>query len=221
MQPGGQVGDADAGRGRRVLLATAEAGETGQRLDEQVLAGPPDVRAVLAVADAGAVHEPRVPLRERLVAQPEPLHDARPEVLDDDVGLVDQAKRDVDAVGRLEVEDDAALVPVVRDERDAHPADVGVLQRVAAHPVARRGLDLDDLSPQVAEDLGGERALRELAEVHDDDACQRTGHRVTPSGSNASENLRTDFAASDCGCGRTPASEEIRRLVRPVGCCVS
>lgn len=43
-------------------------------------------RTLLAVASHPAVYQARIPLQARLRADPEPLGDARPETLDQDVG---------------------------------------------------------------------------------------------------------------------------------------
>ena len=72
--------------------------------------------ARIAEAAQGRVHELGVALGERLVGQPEPLHDAGAEVLHDDVGPIQQAQQRGLAFGRLQVEDDRFLVAVDRGE---------------------------------------------------------------------------------------------------------
>ena len=88
------------------------------RLGDHVVGRPRRVRAGTGarVAEAAdrAVHQLRVGLAQHLVAESQRLHHAGAEVLDDDVGRVDQATQDR-RVGRvLQVERDAALVAVAR-----------------------------------------------------------------------------------------------------------
>src|SRR5262249_47569847 len=155
-------------------------GGPGEPRGGWVGAGAVFVGAGLAVAGGGDVEEPRVERGRRLVAEPEPLHDAGPEVLDEDVGARDQLPGDGLAVGVLEVDGQAPLVPVGRHEEDADP----VLVEVAARPVplpecpARR-LDLDDVGAEVGEERVARGAEQELGEAEEADALegrQRRGH---------------------------------------------
>ena len=116
---------------------------------------------VLAERRDGRVDEPRVALRQGLVADPEPIGDARAEALEADVALVGEAQHDVAAGLRLlEVDGEAALVAVHAEERRGDPVDEWGPE--PSPPFAAGRLDLDDLRPEVAEQHRAGRARRSL-----------------------------------------------------------
>ncbi len=88
----------------------------GHRLGDQVVPGPVGVRAGLAEAGDAGVDQPRVEPGEGLVVDAEPLRHARAEVLHHDVGRPHQPVERRQVLGRLQVEADAALVPVQGEE---------------------------------------------------------------------------------------------------------
>jgi len=98
-------------------------------------------------------------------------HHARPEVLHEHVGALDEPPRDGATLGPLEVEGEAALVAVREQEEDAH----AVLEEVGARPVAlpqpaAGRLDLDDVGAEVGEELDARWPEQELGEGDDADA---------------------------------------------------
>src|SRR6185295_11851572 len=108
----------------------------------------------------------------RLV-QPHALDNARPEVLDEHVGAVDEPHQHRLPARVLQVEGNRALVPVV----------VEIVRRHAAAPVgdvagevALEALDLDDVGPLVGEEHGGRRAGDDAGQVDDADAVQGSWH---------------------------------------------
>ena len=105
------------------------------------------VGAVLAEAGDAAVDDALVDLLQRLVVDAEPVLHVGPEVLDHDVGLLDQPQERGAARRVLQVERDAALVAV-------QVLEVGALARAArslAAALVRRHLDLDDVGAPVGE----------------------------------------------------------------------
>src|SRR6202007_1970055 len=98
----------------------------------------------------GAPDEARVDLPQPALAEPEALHRAGAEVLDQDVRALRQRPRQLEVLPRVQVEHDAALVAVDRLEvrggavrRPRRPPGAGV--------VALRALDLDRGSADIAE----------------------------------------------------------------------
>ena len=112
----------------------------------------------------------------------EPLEDAGAEVLDEDVGPVDQAQQDV-AVGLvLEVESDGLLVAVGGEEVRRLPvarlADEGWSPAAGVVAVSG-GLDLDHPGAEVAEHHRGVRPGQGAGEVDDEHAVERSLVRVS------------------------------------------
>ena len=75
----------------------------------------------------------------------------------DDVGLGHELERDLESVRVLEVDGDVALAALAAEERLA----------CEPHAVTGRGLDLDHVGPDVAEDHRTERPGEVLTEVDD------------------------------------------------------
>ena len=115
-----------------------------------------------------AVDQRRVLLRRRLGADAEAVHDAGPEVLDHHVGAVDQALRDLEVAGRLEVEGDASLAAL----------EEGVGRMLPAR--AARRVDVDDVGALVGEHDAGQRAGDVLAEIDNADTGEWTCHDEYP-----------------------------------------
>src|SRR5262249_23490922 len=114
------------------------------------------------------VDEPRAERAGRLPAQAQPLHDPGAEVLDEDVGAGNQLLRDRLAVGPLQVEGEAPLVAVRGHEEDGEAALVEVAPRPVALPeLAARRLDLDDVGPEIRQELDARRPQQELGERQD------------------------------------------------------
>ncbi len=84
---GDRVGEAERRRGRRGLGPAVDVGEAAAGLGDRAEARLGLVGAELAEAGDARHHDPRVDLRERLVADPPGVDPAGPEVLDDHVDL--------------------------------------------------------------------------------------------------------------------------------------
>ncbi len=160
------VGHLDAQRRRADLgaAAVAERARQGQVVD--VVAGAVAQGAGLAIAGQGTIDDGRVDRSQRLVANAQPVHDARPELLDDDVvaGGHQPAHGGV-GLRLFQVEGHGALVAV----EDAMPGGgVTIEGRQKADHVRPRGrLDADDIRAQVGQDHRGVGAGQERGEVED------------------------------------------------------
>jgi hypothetical protein len=113
------------------------------------------------------VDEARVELRERLLAEAEPLHRAGLEVLAEDVGAGDELEHDLAAARILGVDGDALLVAV--EEGEEARAGAHELPRV----VAAERLDLDHLGAEVAEDDPAGRPHHHVRELDHPQAGER------------------------------------------------
>src|SRR5208282_1726902 len=146
----------------------------------------------------GAIDQPRVARRELLVVDPEPLGDAWPVFLDDNVGVPGEAKVDFLARSALEIDPDRLLVAAKRVVRRAaeavdRPLRAGGAGLLRASSGGRsRLLDLDHFSAKVRQDHRAERPRRELGQVEYFDSVQWCGHRGAPRQTTADINERAN-----------------------------
>ena len=237
-QPGQDVADRHADLGRAAAVGVGGAGDRHQPadgLDDEVVAGPVGRRAARSVARDREVDEPRVERPQRLVVEPEPGEAIAPEVLDQDVRVGQQPAQDRRAVGALEVEAEAALVAVDREEIGGGPRpglDRADPRRTpAAGRIALRWLDLDHLGAEVAEQHRAVRPGQDRRAVDDAESGERAGglvgsvgHRrpmVAPGrrGSSAGPRRRATARRDHVGrYGRRAASSLGRSGRRWVGC---
>ena len=120
--------------------------------------------------DRRAVDECRVPGRKILEAEADARERAGPEVLDHDVGVVDQGERELPVRLVLEVEGDGPLALVQGKVRRTEPGDRG---SDGEDELVRR-LDLDHVCAEPGEERGRERADSAHAEIEDTNADQRS-----------------------------------------------
>ena len=165
---------------RRAVGQAVHHHHAAEGLDQPVDGRPLAVGPGLAEARHRAVDDLGIDLPGVLVAEAQPRDDARPEALDDDVGLGHQLVHDGLAVGRLEVERDRALAAVEGDGMGAVIA-LELAQRAA--PVALRRLDLDDVGAVQRQQHRGMRPGHALREVEHGDAVVRAfDHEPAPPG---------------------------------------
>ena len=100
MHAGAAVADIGAVDHRRAAGLAGHAHRPRGRLRHRLEAFVVAVRAVGAEPLDRGIDDARVELLDRVVAEPEPLHDAGAEVLGDDIGLLDQAAGDLLALRR-------------------------------------------------------------------------------------------------------------------------
>src|SRR5206468_8188884 len=112
-----------------------------------------------------------IDLRQRIVTQPQAVHDAGTVILDEDVGARRKAPHDVGAGRLLKVDDEAFLVAVDAEEIVAFAGDKR--WELAGLVTAARRLDLQHLGAEVAEALGRERAGEDPGQIDDPDPLER------------------------------------------------
>ena len=164
---GEHVDERDPGLGGLAVGRAGDRHEPADGLDEQVVAGErgPLARAESRDRAVDGAGIRRVHVVER---EPEPCHDAGPEVLDDHVGGRGEPMRLGEVGGVGQVERDRALVAV-------HAAEVGGLpgridrRRPVPGVVAGRRFDLHDVGAEVGEHhrrVGTREHPREVGDAH-------------------------------------------------------
>ncbi|MNL17710.1 hypothetical protein D3C87_1388190 [compost metagenome] len=168
-------------RGGAARHGASDAHDAAHRLGHRVVGGPVGVWTLAAACVAEAaqrrIHEARVLLRQRLVAQAQPLHHARTVVLDEHIGLPHEPQQRGLAGGMLQVEDQRILVAVDRGEVAAEalfvdPPGAFEVRAGAAREVATRRLDLHDVCALVGQHHRGVRAREHLRQVQHDEAFE-------------------------------------------------
>src|SRR5581483_4442242 len=155
--PGAEVVDGDADTPRAAAGRAGDAHESAHTLGDLVDARALPVRAVLAEARDRAHHDARVDLPQRLVVDLQPVLHVGAEVLDDDVGLLDEPVEDPPAGVGLQVDRDRPLVAVEVLAVEVREAGV--------HRALGRADDLDHLGAEVRQHPHGGRAGARVAEV--------------------------------------------------------
>ena len=164
------VGDQRRRHDRPVGRPGVERQQPGAADVVEIVAGLVGARTGLAVAGDRAIDQPRIDRPHRLVAEPEPRHDARAELLDQHVGAFDQRLKLGAIRFALEVEHQAFLAAV---EQREHRALAVETRLVMAQVLAARPLDLDHLGAGLGQQQGGERPRQERGEVEDEKPGQR------------------------------------------------
>jgi hypothetical protein len=90
MHAGAGIADIGAVNQRRAARLAGYAHRTGHRLCHRLKAFELAIGAVRAEALDRGIDDPRIKCLHGLIAEPEPLHDPRTEVLGDDIGIADQ-----------------------------------------------------------------------------------------------------------------------------------
>ncbi|MNS84577.1 hypothetical protein D3C72_1184090 [compost metagenome] len=148
------VDDGNADAGGPAGRVAVHAHQPAHGLQDGVVAGQAAQRAVFAKARDGAVNQLRkAGLQVGFVVQPPFGHRAGNEVLDQHVGLFQQAQQHLAATWQGQVQPDGALAPVHRREVG------GVAVRIdgraqGARFVAGGRLDLDDAGALIRQHLG-------------------------------------------------------------------
>ena len=174
--PGDLVGNRVGGVRRLAVHPRLRAGDAGHRLHGVVVGGQICVGTVGAEADDGTVHERGVDREQGVRVGAATHRGVAPHVVHHDVAGRHQLGQAGAAVGGLEVEHDAALAPVAREEDRGHPL-VGPRSEVA-RDVTRRRLDLHHVGTEVREEQGAVGTGDHRGEVDDAHAVERkTGHR--------------------------------------------
>src|SRR5262249_29590208 len=178
--PGGGAGEGHRAAPGRPGGLSGDRRDAAERLHQRLVARRvrPGPRA--AERRHRAVDEARIFAGEDLVAETELFHRAGPEVLDENVGRPGQPPHQRYTVGSLEVDADAALVPVV--DQIACRLPFLVRGPRARFVTDARVLHLDDVGAEVAEQRAAIRTGQHAGEIHDTNAVERErsgggGHR--------------------------------------------
>jgi aminoglycoside phosphotransferase family enzyme/predicted kinase len=171
VQPRQHVGHRHADLARRPLDRAGNAHQSAQCLDREVVAGQVAERSSPAEPGDRADDQPRVEGQERLGPQAEPVGAGGFEVFQKHIAAPHQLLKEPYAFGLGEVEGDGTLVAVAREIVRAERTDERWAP--AARLVAAAGpFDLDDLGPEVAEDLPTERGGQHPRCIQDADSGQ-------------------------------------------------
>jgi hypothetical protein len=176
-QAGDAVGQPEWRQRRRSFRLAGLVREAGHRLGERPECPPGGVGPELAEAGHAEHHQRRVDLAQAVRAQAPLLHYAWAEVLDQNVGVSGQLLQQL-AAGRVrQVERYCALVA----REHLPPQAVPVLAvAVGAGRVPARVLDLEDISPVVAQQHRRDRRGIDRGDVQYADAVQRPGCELEP-----------------------------------------
>ena len=173
VEAGADVADRHADARRRLALVAGDAHDAAHALHDHVVGGVLRVRAGVAEARGRGVDQLGIPLVQRVPAVAQLLHRAGPEVLDDDVGLLEQLLEDRAVLVVLEVERDRFLAAVDRGEVGRLAVDE---RAVGAGVVAALGrLDLDHPGAHLRHQEGAVGAGEDARQVDDGDARQGAG----------------------------------------------
>jgi len=166
-----RIADGRPDVGRRALGEAGHAHRPAHRLGDGLVALVVAVRAVGAEALDARVHQARVELLERGIAEAETIDHARTEVLEQHVGRREQPAKHVLAARVLEIDREAAFVAVEREVEQA--VGVGaILVRGPGRVALARFLDLDHVRSQPCEHLTARRAGLIVRDVDDANAGQ-------------------------------------------------
>ena len=171
------VGQDRADEPRALLIgAGLHRGEAREGLHDRVVHGLVGVGPRLAEAVDRHVDDAGRTLADRRLVEAETLDHAGAEVLHQHVGPRGEALDEIDALRRLQVDGDRALVAVEVQERGREAvAPIAVGARVVA---LARLLDLDDVGALVGEDHGRPRPRQHRGQIDDADARERSVGRL-------------------------------------------
>src|ERR1043166_7648725 len=136
------IGAVDEGRATR-FAGDAHRARCGLR--DRLEAFEPAIGPLGAKALDRGEDRARGQLLPRVPAEPQPVHYARPEVLGNHIGLLDQPTGDLLAILTLQVDDGATLVAVEQQKEKAVEIRVVAVPQSARTVAALRVLDLDDV----------------------------------------------------------------------------
>src|SRR5258708_19599586 len=128
----GHVAERDAELDRHVTALAIDAEGARQGLRDDVEGRLVAQRAGQPEAADRAIDQARIDRRQLVIAEPEPVHDTGPVILDEDVGGADEAAQNIGAGRLLQIDDGAFLVAVDAKEVTTLPPP----QRLYTPPLA-------------------------------------------------------------------------------------
>ena len=170
VEAGADVADRHADAGGRLPLVAGDAHDAALALHDHVVGGILGVRAGVAEARGRGVDQLGILLVQSVPAVAQLLHRAGAEVLDHDVGLLEQLLEDLAVGVALEVEGDAFLAAVDRGEIGRLAVDEGTVGTGVVATLGR--FDLDHPGAHLGHQQGAVGSGQDAGEVDDDDARQ-------------------------------------------------
>src|SRR5262249_19934743 len=131
------------------------------------------VGTIRAVARGRGVDQGGLASAREVVAEAELVHDPRAEVLRHYFGAIDELEGDLSALGRFQIEGDAALVAIGAYMHHARPLVPDIPAAPVPLPSPLGALDCNDVGAEVSERLDAHGAEQEMVEA-------RPLHRATP-----------------------------------------
>ena len=162
-----------AGPRRWTARFPGNAHQPAGRLDGMIHGKLVPVGAGEAVTGGGGIYQPRIDFPHHRPAQSQPVHSARREIFQQDVGLLRHFLQDFLAAQRLQVDRHAFLVGIEHGECHRR------LFALPAYPVAVMRLHLDHLRAGHGHQERRVRTLVNLRQVQDPDTVQRL-HDLRP-----------------------------------------
>ena len=153
------------------IRPAGDAHQPAQPLDQEIIASAWRIGTILPEAGNGAIHQPRIDGLQAVVVQSVLFQPPQLEVLQYHIGLRGQPTHDVLAFRLGDIDRDGALVPVGTQIIGSHRS---ILPLIILDPwrppapciVARpRALDLDDIRPQVRQNLPRPRTGQNARQV--------------------------------------------------------
>ena len=166
------VGHRERRQRRRALGLTGGDGEPAHGFHHRAEAGPIAIWTVLAPTRDASDDEPPIEAEQDVGAQAPLLQRAGDEILDEDVGVADEALQQILASRVREVERHRPLAARV----DLPPELAAVAQPRAQRIAATRVLDLDDVGAVIGEHRGQHATGDEPRAVDDPQALERAAH---------------------------------------------
>ena len=168
-------------RGRVFRRATGahgvERGKAGRALNKVVIGLTMFIFAAGAESGAVDVDDVRIDRLDRFVAEAEPVHAGEADIVEENVGILEQGRQGGLAVGRFNIEHYGAFIAI--QGRIDRTEIAGGRGPGIAHHVARlaflAGLDLDHIGAEIPENQGREGAEHDRTHVDDLDAGKGAG----------------------------------------------
>ena len=179
---GDGVADIVADHLRRAVGSAGNFHPAAHALDAGIVGRPVRIGAAQAVAvakagDAG-VNQPRVQLAQAVKTQVQPLQRPRPPIIQQHIGNFDQPLKNFLAPGLAQIQSNAFLVAVDRQETGADLAAIGGLDKGVVQPrpfAALDALNFDNLGPHIGQDHGAKGAGHNVGSVQHPQPGQRPG----------------------------------------------
>ena len=177
VEPRDEVPDRGAASHRLAVRSAARRHEAAHRLGDEVERGPLRIGSGGPVPVHARDDEAGIDRLDPVGAEPHPREHPGTEVLHQHVRGAKEIGEGGAARVAVEVEDDGSLVAVELCEVPAKALADGAR---AAHEVAVRGLDLDDVRSHVREELGAEGPGQHPGEVDDPNPGKRPPRPARP-----------------------------------------